>query len=132
VTATVKVLDASALVAVVFAEPGAEATARQLDGARLIAPFLIDIEVINICLVKLRRNLIRREVLPDILRLRAALRIELFDVDASEVLTLADATGLTSYDGCYLHLARKHSAELVTLDRKLAAAYEGGVSAKGQ
>jgi predicted nucleic acid-binding protein len=35
---------------------------------------------------------------------------------------LAEATGLTAYDASYLWLARTLNAELVTLDRKLAAA----------
>ncbi|HZT90151.1 MAG TPA: type II toxin-antitoxin system VapC family toxin [Stellaceae bacterium] len=37
-------------------------------------------------------------------------------------LDLAEAAGLTAYDASYLWLARALGAELVTLDRKLAAA----------
>ena len=43
-------------------------------------------------------------------------------VDHDGVLALAEATGLTSYDASYLWIARALDAELVTLDRKLAAA----------
>ncbi len=39
-----------------------------------------------------------------------------------EVVSLALATGLTAYDASYLWLARLLGAELVTLDRRLAAA----------
>jgi predicted nucleic acid-binding protein len=43
-------------------------------------------------------------------------------VDHPRILDLAEATGLTAYDASYLWLARALGAELVTLDRKLAAA----------
>ena len=46
------------------------------------------------------------------------------DVDHSAVLALAQRTGLTGYDASYLLLARTLEAELVTLDRQLAAAAE--------
>lgn len=40
----------------------------------------------------------------------------------SGILELAEATGLTAYDASYLWVAHSMGAELVTLDRKLAAA----------
>ena len=43
-------------------------------------------------------------------------------MDRVAVLDLAERTGLTAYDASYLWLARELKAELVTLDRKLAAA----------
>ena len=43
-------------------------------------------------------------------------------VDQAGVVVLATATGLTAYDASYLWLARHLQAELVTLDRRLAAA----------
>jgi predicted nucleic acid-binding protein len=43
-------------------------------------------------------------------------------VDYLASLALAEATGLTAYDASYLWLARSLGGELVTLDRKLAAA----------
>jgi len=45
-------------------------------------------------------------------------------VDHDGVLALAASTGLTAYDASYLWLARRLSADLVTLDRQLAQAYE--------
>jgi uncharacterized protein with PIN domain len=46
----VKVVDASALAAILFAEPEAEAIAERLTGARLAAPSLLDYELANVCL----------------------------------------------------------------------------------
>lgn len=51
-----KVVDASALAAIVFAEPEAEMIAARLDGARLAAPTLLAFELTNVCLTKIRRG----------------------------------------------------------------------------
>ncbi len=45
------------------------------------------------------------------------------EVDADAALRLAAATGLSVYDASYLWLARERDADLITLDRRLAAAY---------
>jgi uncharacterized protein with PIN domain len=47
----VKVVDASALAALLFGEPEADLVAGQLDGARLVAPSLLAFELANVCLV---------------------------------------------------------------------------------
>jgi len=48
----VKVVDASALAALLFGEPEAEAVAGQLSNARLVAPGLLAFELANVCLIK--------------------------------------------------------------------------------
>jgi predicted nucleic acid-binding protein len=118
----VKVVDASALAAVVFAEPEAEAIAERLTGVRLAAPSLLDYELANVCLSKIRRQPSQREALREAFRLAQRLKVETVAVDHTAMLDLAEATGLTAYDASYLWLARSLGAELVTLDRKLAAA----------
>ena len=50
------------------------------------------------------------------------MKVKTVAVDHAAVMDLAEATGLTAYDASYLWLARELEAELVTLDRKLAAA----------
>ena len=50
----------------------------------------------------------------------ARMRILLHDPDLSEVFRLTVQTRLTVYDAAYLHLAQSLSADLVTLDGKLA------------
>ena len=118
----VKVVDASALAALLFGEPEADAVADRLDGARLVAPSLLTFELANVCLVKARRHPKQRESLIAAFRLRARLGVEEVAVDHDEALDLAAATGLTAYDASYLWLARQLGAELVTLDRQLAKA----------
>jgi predicted nucleic acid-binding protein len=118
----VKVVDASALAALMFAEPEAEAIAARLEGARLAAPSLIDFELANVCLTKMRRQPSERDTFRAAFRLAHRLRVETIAVDHSATMDLAEATGLTAYDASYLWLARALDAELVTLDRRLAAA----------
>ena len=117
-----KIVDASALAAIVFGEPGAEIIAERLTGARLAAPSLLGYELANVCLTKIRRQPSLREALREAFRLAHRLNVETVAVDSQAMLDLAEATGLTAYDASYLWLARSLGGELVTLDRKLQAA----------
>lgn len=117
-----KVVDASALAALLFAEPEAENIAKRLEGTRLMAPSLLEFELANVCLTKIRRQPNDRDAIRDAFRLSHRLRVEAVAVDRIAVLDLAEATGVTAYDASYLWLARALDAELITLDRKLAAA----------
>jgi predicted nucleic acid-binding protein len=119
-----KVIDASALVALLFAEPTASAVAAQIRGCDLVAPALLDFELVNVCISKIKRQPALREALLDAYAARGQFRIEMLEVDHMAVLALALHSGLTGYDASYLHLARTLHVELVTLDRQLAEAAE--------
>jgi predicted nucleic acid-binding protein len=121
VTAT-KVVDASALCALLFGEPEAEEIAGRIAGARLLSPTLLNFEVANVCWKKCRRDPERREAHLAAHALLNRFEIETVNVDHAEVLTLALGTGLTVYDASYLWLCRRLSAELVSLDGALNAA----------
>jgi predicted nucleic acid-binding protein len=124
VATVIKVIDASALAAAIFAEEAAEDVAARVRGCELVAPQLLDFELVNICVTKIRRTPARRTHLLARYEKRRAVKVETMDVDHTAVLALAQRTGLTGYDASYLHLARTLEAELVTLDRQLAAAAE--------
>jgi predicted nucleic acid-binding protein len=115
-------VDTSALAAILFAEPEAEAVAERLTGARLAAPSLLDYELANVCVTKIRRYPVQREALRAVFRLAHRRKIETVAVDQAATVDLAETTGLTAYDASYLWLARSLGGELVTLDQKLAAA----------
>ncbi|MGC2785129.1 MAG: type II toxin-antitoxin system VapC family toxin [Roseiarcus sp.] len=117
-----KVVDASALAALLFGEPEAGHIAKRLEGARLAAPSLLDFELANVCLTKMRRQPSDRDAIRAAFRLAHRLKVETIAVDHAAIVNLAEATGLTAYDASYLWLARTLDAELATLDRKLAAA----------
>jgi len=118
----VKVVDASAIAALLFGEPGAEMVAEQLGEARLIGPALLNFELANVCLVKGRRHPKEQQALKAAFLLRHRLGVEEVTVDHDAVLELAAKTGLTAYDASYLWVARQFQAELITLDRELASA----------
>ena len=127
----VKVVDASAVAALLFGEPEAEAVAMRLADARLVAPALLGFELANVCLVKSRRYPERRPALRAAFELRDRLAVEEVAVDHQGALDLAAATGLSAYDASYLWLARRLDAELVTLDKQLAKAEAAASSTPG-
>ena len=77
----VKVVDASALAAILFADPEAEAMAERLDGARLAAPTLLDHESANVCLTKIRRQPNEREAIRAAFRLAHRLNVKTVAVE---------------------------------------------------
>jgi len=118
----VKVVNASALAALLFDEPEAGAVAERLEDGNLVAPALLSFEIASVCLKKLRSSPQQREALLAAFALDARMPIEIIEVDHADTLRLAEAFGLSSYDAAYLWLAQKLAAELVTLDRRLQTA----------
>jgi len=117
------VVDASAVAALLFAEPEAEAMGERLQGGDLAAPWLLPFEVANVAAMKLRRRSATRRALEAGLEMLPRLGIVLYPGSALDLLTLADRSGLTAYDAAYLGLAAALDADLVTLDRKLERAW---------
>lgn len=116
-----KIVDASAIGALLFGEPEAESMAARLEKGPLYAPALLGFELANLCWKKIRRYPERRAALIQAFSLYARMRLQEVETDHQAVLELAEETGLTAYDASYLWLSRRLEAELVTLDRKLAA-----------
>jgi predicted nucleic acid-binding protein len=118
----IRVVDASALGALLFGEPEGAAVADRLRHVDLIAPTLLSFEIAGICLKKMRRYPDQRDRLMAAFATLEPMQIGVVEVDHGETIMLAEQSGLTSYDASYLWLARKTGAELVTLDRQLEAA----------
>ena len=119
---TDKVVDASALAAAVFLEPGFIQVRARMHGCKLYAPELIWFEMANVCVKKIRSIPTDRDL---ILRQHATglkILIERREVSQEEVVSLAERHKLTAYDASYLWLAKQLKCELVTLDGKLQAA----------
>lgn len=117
-----KVVDASAIAALLFGEPEAEDIAQELAETRLIAPALLAFELANVCLVKCQRRPDQAQALIAAFGLRDRLAVEEIAVDLEGVVQLAAAANLTAYDASYPWLARETGAELITLDQRLAEA----------
>lgn len=116
------VVDASAIGAMAFGEPEGQTVAAHLIGETLLAPTLIDYEVASIAWKKARAHPELAAQIQAALDAASRLRIERVQVPATDLFRVARETKLTVYDAAYLWLARTRDAELVTLDRRLAAA----------
>ncbi len=118
----VKVIDSSALAAVVLAEPKSEEVVSCLQGCTLSAPDLLPFEMASLCLKKLRRYPEQRSLLLAADRMAGRMEIEQTDVDLNEVIPFAEQKRISVYNATYLWLAYRLGAEIVTLDKKLAGA----------
>jgi predicted nucleic acid-binding protein len=114
-----KVIDASALAALVFAEPTSEEISARLGDSVLVAPTLVRYEVGSVALKKLRRYPRQREAILTALGLVSQMAIREVEVPTDEVVRLAEQVRVTVYDASYVWLARSIRAELVTLDEDL-------------
>ena len=119
----VTVVDASALAAVLFDEPEARPILASISGA-LIAPTLLVYELASVCTTKLMRQPGQSETLLARYALFAELDITLREPDWRTLPRLAIEQGLSAYDAAYLQLALADGATLVTLDARLAKAYD--------
>lgn len=119
---TVKVVDASALAALLFGEPEAEVVEGRLRDAILVAPRLIEYELGNTCWKKCRRHPALADALRASFRMLPDLQLQLQDVDGLASLELARELDISFYDSSYLWLARQLQVELVTLDARLTKA----------
>lgn len=115
----VKVVDASALGALVFGEPEAETVAKQLSTSTLVAPQLLWFELASIAFKKAAKHPGLVDQIREAFRMAERLTIEILAVDHLDVIDLAAQARLTTYDASYLWLARKTGGELVTLDKRL-------------
>jgi predicted nucleic acid-binding protein len=120
-----KVVDASAIVALLFNEVRREAIVPRLRGASLHAPVLLGFEVANACLKKIRAAPGERKALLQAFSLLDELSIAPDAIDLREAIALAERMG-----GCHdttraIFGSRALDLELVTLDGDLARAHEG-------
>jgi predicted nucleic acid-binding protein len=117
-----KVVDASAICAVLFAEKEEWHVNEWVAGDSMVAPTLLSYEVANACWKKLRRH---PELEPEVLAAYARfarLGVRHLEVNLAAVIMLAAATRLSVYDATYVWLARALGVELISLDRRLLQA----------
>lgn len=119
-----KVIDSSAVCAVLFGEPEGPLVAKRIGAEPLVAPALLPFEVANTCWKKLKRHPDQRANLLAAHALLARLQVRQAEVDQAEVVLTAERTGLTAYDASYLWLARAMNVELITLDARVLKAAE--------
>lgn len=93
----------------------------------LLAPGLLRYELASICASKLRNEPQQAKLTLQRYRLLAGLDIEFADPDWDALPLLARQWELSAYDAAYLQLALERKARLVTLDARLAGAYDKAV-----
>ncbi|MGH8772709.1 MAG: type II toxin-antitoxin system VapC family toxin [Burkholderiales bacterium] len=118
----VKVIDASALAALLFGEPDADKVLARIEGNTLAAPALLPFEIASVCLKKMRLHPERGDLLLAALRMLPEMEIDSVEVDLPDAVLLAQETQLTIYDSAYLWLARTLECDLIALDKQLASA----------
>jgi predicted nucleic acid-binding protein len=123
------VVDASVVAAAVFAESSLAEALAWMRGRLLVAPALIDCEIANAALGKVRRQKLPIAAAAAALEVFAGLELERHGIDATRVFALAARYELTAYDAAYLWLAERLEAPLATFDDRLgraARAHFGG------
>ena len=119
------VVDASALAALLFGEPGGADIAHRLDGRALFAPTLLRYELARVCREKQTREPEKERELLAALGLFPRLEVREVEVSPDVLVETAKDTDLTVYDAAYLWLSRELGTDLVTLDARLKAATQG-------
>lgn len=117
------VIDASAIAAVLFDEPEAAPIVASITG-KLVAPTLLRYELASVCTTKMIRQPARAAEIHARYKLLDRLDLRYFEPDWLSLPMLAHRWALSAYDAAYLQLALANRAALVTLDARLAAAWE--------
>ena len=117
------VVDASAVAAVLFDEPESRPLIASV-GGQLLAPTLLLYEIASVCAAKLARRPAAAKSIMSRYKLFADLQIDYFEPDWETLPELANEWSLSAYDAVYLQLALATDARLLTLDARLAAAFD--------
>ena len=120
---SVTIVDAATVASVLFDEPEAEPVLASV-GGELIAPTLLVYELASICTAKLVKRPADAYSVLARYKLFFDLDIELVEPDWLTLPTFAIEWSLSAYDAAYLQLALARRAPLVTLDARLADAFD--------
>lgn len=112
------VVDCSLLAALIFNEPERGQAEQRMAGHALHAPRLLDHEITQVALTKIKRGEPAGVTLEG-LREYQALELEHHETELLGAFELAQRYGLSAYDAAYLCLAAQLRAPLATFDRKL-------------
>jgi predicted nucleic acid-binding protein len=114
---------------VLFDEPEAAPVMASVSRS-LLAPGLLRYEMAGVCAAKLRNEPKLAKLTLQRYRLFSGLDIEFAEPDWDTLPLLARQWELSAYDAAYLQLALKRGAPLVTLDTRLAVAYDKAAAHK--
>jgi predicted nucleic acid-binding protein len=116
------IVDASLIAATIFAEEAGSTAVAWMQGRALCAPSLIDFELANVAVSKVRRGHMTPDEAAMSLDRLAALDLARHAIQPAEVMRLAAHCDLSAYDAAYLWLAATLAAPLATFDARLGLA----------
>ena len=116
------VIDTSALLAVVIAEPERDGIIAATSGHTLIGPGSIPWEVGNAFSAMLKHRRVTFEESRKGLSIFETIPLRYVDVDFCNALSIAHQTDLYAYDAYFLECAMRHAAPVLTLDKGLQRA----------
>ena len=116
------VIDTSALLAVIVAEPERDRIVKLTAGYTLIGPGSITWEIGNAFSAMLKQQRIGLAEAQQGLKIFNAIHLRFVRVDLNNAISIAYETKTYAYDAYFLDCAVRHAAPLLTLDRALERA----------
>ncbi len=116
------VIDTSALLAVIVAEPERGRIVESTSGHTLIGPGSIPWEIGNAFSAMIRQRRLELTEAQQGLEIFHTIPLRLVRVDLNNAISIANQIKLYAYDAYFLDCAVRHSAPLLTLDRSLKRA----------
>jgi len=116
------VIDTSALLAVIVAEPELDRIVETASGHTLIGPGSIPWEIGNAFSAMIKQRRLGLTEAQHGLEIFHTIPLRLVRVDLNNAISIANQIKLYAYDAYFLDCAVRHSAPLLTLDRGLERA----------
>ena len=116
------VIDTSAIIAVIVAEPERDAIIAATSGHTLIGPGSIPWEIGNAFSAMIKQRRISVADAQRGLEILDSIPLQYVNVDMANVLSIAAQVNAYAYDAYLLDCALRHAAPLLTLDRTLKRA----------
>ena len=116
------VIDTSALLAVIVAEPERDRIIESTSGHTLIGPGSIPWEIGNAFSAMIRQRRLGLTEAQHGLEIFHTIPLRLVRIDLNNAISIANQIKLYAYDAYFLDCAVRHSAPLLTLDRALERA----------
>jgi len=116
------VIDTSALLAVIVAEPERDRIIESTSGHTLIGPGSIPWEIGNAFSAMLKQRRLGLTEAQQGLAIFHTIPLRLVRIDLNNAISIANQIKLYAYDAYFLDCAVRHSAPLLTLDRGLERA----------
>ena len=113
------VIDTSALIAVIVAEPERDSIIEITKGNTLIGPGSIPWEIGNAFSAMFKQNRVSMKEAEKGIEIFNTIPIRYIEPDFSKILYLSRENNMYAYDAYFLDCAIRHKAPFLTLDKKL-------------